>query len=111
MKTFEILLKCLPGFLSVGGGLYYVLAALFPFWRELGWNNWKIYDTDTNPNSWFVALGFEKAPKVVKEGDFSPRKSNADRSSSNSVWDRGHHLDRPQQLEQLNPKKSPSLII
>jgi hypothetical protein len=75
VKTFEILLKCLPGFLSVGGGLYYVLAALFPFWREPGWNHWKVYDTDTNPNSWLVALGFEKAPKVVKEGDFSPRKA------------------------------------
>jgi hypothetical protein len=90
VNTFEILLRCLPCFVSVGIGLYYLLATIFPSWREPGWNDWKIYSngystkpTDTDPRSWpnywfhslLVQLGFEKAPKVIKEGACSPRKA------------------------------------
>ena|SRR5689334_4517897 len=89
MSTFEILLACLPFFLAVGSGLYYVLAAIFPFWRSPGWNHWKTYDMrdgcgmyqnsyktylgNSSPRSLLVALGFRKAPKVLREGDYSPR--------------------------------------
>ena len=90
MSTFEILLKCLPCFLLVGGGVYYVLAALFPFWRSPGWNHWKTYNMrdgygmpsqnsyktylgNSSPRSLLVALGFRKAPKVLREGDYTPR--------------------------------------
>jgi len=73
VTTFGILWKCLPCFLFVGYGVYLLLVALVPSWRESGWNHWKVYDKDTNPNSWLVALGFVKAPRVIKEGDYSPR--------------------------------------
>lgn len=82
VSTFEILLMCLPCFVLVGGGVYYVLAALFPFWRSPAWNHWKTYnygcDSETyvgnrSPNSLLVALGFMKAPKPIAEGDYSPR--------------------------------------
>lgn len=89
MNTFEILLKCLPCFLLVGIGMYYVLAALFPFWRSPGWNDWKTYNMrdgcgmpyqnsyktylgNSSPRSLLVALGFRKAPKVLREGKYSP---------------------------------------
>jgi hypothetical protein len=67
--------------------MYYVLAAMFPWWRSPGWNHWKTYDIrdddgmyktypgNSSPRSLLVALGFRKAPKVLREGDYSPRKA------------------------------------
>jgi len=91
VNTFDILLACLPFFLAVGSGLYYVLAAIFPFWRSPGWNHWKTYDMrdgcgmgqnsyktylgNSSPRSLLVALGFRKAPKVLREGDYSLRQA------------------------------------
>ncbi|HEX9255664.1 MAG TPA: hypothetical protein VF938_08955 [Candidatus Angelobacter sp.] len=70
MTTFDVLWKCLPCFVLVGMGLYFLLTALVPSWREEGWKHWKIYSGSYNsPNSWLVSLGFAKASKPIKEGD------------------------------------------
>lgn len=84
MRTFTIVSQCLPFFVCVGSGLYFVLAALFPSWRSPGWNHWKTYkakygwgyeryEGNRSPNSLLVALGFMKARKPIAEGDYSPR--------------------------------------
>jgi hypothetical protein len=66
----------MPALFSGGRGRIVLCARrAFSFWREPGWNHWKVYNTDTNPNSWLVQLGFAKAPKVVKEGDYSLHKA------------------------------------
>ncbi len=76
MTTFDVLMKCLPCAAFVGFGLYFLLTALVPSWREKGWNHWKIYnsnDPDSDPNSWWVRLGFGKPQKPTKEGDFDEK--------------------------------------
>jgi hypothetical protein len=73
VTTFHILWRCLPFFGFVGYGLYFLLAALIPSWREPGWRHWKIYAGEDNSRSLLVQLGFQKVNKPIKEGDFSER--------------------------------------
>jgi len=77
MGAFTILFKCLPFFISTAYGVYYLLAAIFPSWREKGWNHWTVYygnsNRPTNPNSLLVQLGFVKVRKPDAEGDFSEK--------------------------------------
>ena len=73
MTTFGILWKCLPFFVFIGYGLYLLLTALVPSWREPGWTHWKIFVGEDNSRSLLVQLGFQKANKPVREGDFSER--------------------------------------
>jgi hypothetical protein len=73
VTTFDILWKCLPFFALIGFGLYLLLTALVPSWREPGWRHWKIFVGRDNSRSLFVQLGFEKANKPVEEGDFSEK--------------------------------------
>jgi len=54
-------------------GLYLLLTALVPSWRDPGWRHWKVYSGEDNSRSLFVQLGFEKANKPIKEGDFSAK--------------------------------------
>lgn len=75
MNTFGVLFKCLPCFGFVGFGLYFLLTGLVPAWREKGWRDWKLYDTDQprDSNSWLVQLGFAKPTKPIAEGDFDEK--------------------------------------
>jgi hypothetical protein len=73
VTTFDILWKCLPFFILIGYGLYLLLTVLLPSWREPGWSHWKIFVGRDNSRSLLVQLGFEKANKPVKEGDFSEK--------------------------------------
>ncbi|HEY2392322.1 MAG TPA: hypothetical protein VGK22_14200 [Candidatus Angelobacter sp.] len=78
MNTFNVLLKCLPFFGFIGLGLYFLLTALVPAWRDKDWTHWKIYGTD-NPrteSSWLVQLGFAKPTKPIAE-DFSEKTGAA----------------------------------
>jgi hypothetical protein len=75
VKSVQVL-ECLPCFAFVGIGLYLLLTALVPSWREKGWNHWNIYNLNIpgfDPNSWLVALGFAKPWKPLKEGDFNEK--------------------------------------
>lgn len=73
MTTFQILLRCLPFFLFVGYGVYWLLTALFPSWREPGWRHWKVYAGSDNSRSVMVQLGFVKANKPIAEGNYSEK--------------------------------------
>jgi hypothetical protein len=73
VTTFDILWKCAPFFVFIGYGLYLLLTALVPSWREPGWRHWKIFVGEDNSRSLLVQLGFQKANKPVKEGDFSEK--------------------------------------
>jgi hypothetical protein len=77
MSTFHIFIECLLWLGFVGLGLYFLLTALVPAWREKGWNHWAFsgyrYFNQNPPldqNSWLVELGFAKPPKPIAEGDF-----------------------------------------
>jgi hypothetical protein len=65
--------EVLPFFVFIGFGLYFLLTALVPSWREPGWRHWKIFAGEDNSRSLLVQLGFQKINKPVKEGDFSKK--------------------------------------
>jgi len=74
MSTFEVLIECLPFLAFVGFGLYLLLTALFPSWREKNWKHWKFYGIQygnftqsTYLNSSLQGLGFAKQRKPVSE--------------------------------------------
>jgi len=80
MSTFEVLIECLPFLAFVGFGLYLLLTALFPSWREKNWKHWKFYGIQygnftqsTYLNSLLQGLGFAKQRKPVSEGDFDDK--------------------------------------
>src|SRR5262249_54173034 len=70
---FDVLWKCLPFFFFTGIGLYCLLTAMVPSWREKNWRHWTIYQPGNgliNPNWWLVQMGFSKPSG---EGDFNER--------------------------------------
>jgi hypothetical protein len=73
VTTFDILWECLPFFALIGVGLYLLLTALVPSWREPDWKHWKIFAGEDNSRSLLVQLGFVKLNKPIKEGDFSDK--------------------------------------
>jgi len=83
MNTFSVLFECLPLFAFVGFGLYFLLTAMVPTWREKGWKHWKAYgwnppmisNRPMNANSWLVQLGFAKPTKPIAEGDFDEKSA------------------------------------
>ena len=77
MNTFSVLLECVPFLGFVGFGLYFLLTALVPAWRERGWTHWKLFGTDepVRENSWLVQLGFAKPTKPIAEGDFNEKSA------------------------------------
>lgn len=77
MSTFEVLIECLPFLVFVGFGLYFLLTALFPSWREKNWKHWQFYGIRygnitqrTYLNSLLEGPGFTKRRKPIAEGDF-----------------------------------------
>jgi hypothetical protein len=83
MNTFIVLFECLPCFGFVGFGLYFLLTAMVPSWREKGWNHWKLYGSNRpmvsnrpmSANSWLVQLGFAKPIKPIAEGEFDEKSA------------------------------------
>ena len=73
MTTFQILWKCLPFFFLVAFGVYFLVVAFIPSWREPGWRHWKVFSGEDNSRSLLVQLGFVKANKPIKEGDLSEK--------------------------------------
>ena len=81
MSTFRVLMECLPFLAFVGFGLYFLLTALVPSWREQNWKHWASYDKYVDPNasldlnSWLRQLGFAKPLKPVTQGDFDEKSA------------------------------------
>jgi hypothetical protein len=70
VTTFDVLWECLPGFGFLGVGVYLLLTALVPSWREKGWTHWQKFsslnsclpikegDLDVSTAVWvYLALG------------------------------------------------------
>jgi len=78
MTAFYVMVECLPWLALVGLGLYFLLTALVPSWRDKNWKHWAFYgygNFNQNPNSWLVQLGFAKPPKPVAQGDFDEKSA------------------------------------
>jgi hypothetical protein len=75
MSTFRVLIECLPFLAFVGFGIYFLLTALVPSWREQNWKHWASYNeyvdpnSSLNPSSWLRQLGFAKPRKPIAEGE------------------------------------------
>src|SRR5438270_5907377 len=81
MSTFRILIECLPFLAFVGYGVYCLLTALLPSWREQNWKHWASYDEYVDPDSslninpWVRQLGFAKLRKPIAEGDLEEKSA------------------------------------
>lgn len=82
MKTFQVLLECLPWLAIVGFGFYFLLTALFPSSHEKEGKHWAFsgyrffnQNPPLNPNSWLAQLGFAGPPKPFAQGDFDEKSA------------------------------------
>jgi hypothetical protein len=73
-------IECLPFLAFVGYGVYCLLTALVPSWREQNWKHWASYDEYVDPDSsvninpWLRQLGFVKSRKPIAEGDLEENR-------------------------------------
>ena len=81
MSTFQVLIECLPFLALVGCGVYFLLTALVPSWRQQNWKRWAIDDEYVDPdsslkiNSWLRQLGFAKPRERIAEGDLDDKSA------------------------------------
>jgi hypothetical protein len=82
MSAFHILVDCLPWLGFVGFGVYFLLTAAVPSWREKDWKRWAFYGyhyfnqiPPLNPNSWLLQPGFAKLRKPMARGDFDEKSA------------------------------------
>jgi hypothetical protein len=71
VEIISVLLKCVPLLGIFGVGLYLLLTAIIPSWREPGWRHYRFYGT-RRPNlkgDWLVDMGLVKPTKPIAEGD------------------------------------------
>jgi hypothetical protein len=77
VSTVTVLLECAACLGLVAVGLNLLLTGLFPSWRAKGWRHYEaneVSDDDIrHPRSMWVALGWVKAVKPVKKGDFDEK--------------------------------------
>lgn len=74
------MLECLPWLGFVGAGLYCLLTALVPAWRDQNWNRLRFhgfahFNHASNPNPWLVQLGLDWQRKPAFKADFDEKSA------------------------------------
>jgi hypothetical protein len=82
MSAFHILIECLPWLGFVGFGIYFLLTAGVPAWREKNWEHRAFsghryfnQNSPLNPNAWLLQPGFAKPRKPMAHGDFDEKSA------------------------------------